>query len=302
MHNGFGRNTRFGANRTEETKLLDEDTMPDRIKILFLAAKPVGEKSRLRLDQEFKQISEKIRAGKEGDHFELVSKWAATPGDLQQVLLVHNPDILHFSGYGNKTAGVALEDESGKVSLLDKRALANLLKVLKDNLRMVVLDACYSRTQAKDLQEMVDFTITMNKAIGGESAIGFASHFYQGLAFGLSVRAAFELGTSQLYSSKIRESDTPKLLVRHGVDQTKSLLGRKAVQVQFERTVIRGDLVGFYQQVEHVGPASGVGFEHSKERMRVIKDSAVHGRFSKSKIKAAVEAVARRHSTIEAGE
>jgi len=282
--------------------------MPDRIKILFLAAKPVDAKSRLRLGEEFKQISKKIRAGKNGDHFELVSEWAATPGDLQQVLLVHKPHILHFSGYGNKTAGVVLEDESGKVFLLDKRALANLLKVLKDNLRMVVLSACYSKDQAKYLQGMVDFTIAINKAIGDEAAIVFASHFYQGLAFGRSVQTAFELGKGQLDLKNIPESKTPELLVRYGVDQTKSLLDRKAVleaqsgNAGGETTVTRGDRYVVYQKGEHVGPVIGVEFEHSKERMRVIKDSAVHGRFSKSKIKAAVETVARRHSTIEAGE
>lgn len=205
-----------------------ENTMPDKIKILFLAANPVDVKSRLRLDEEFKQIRKKLRAAKERDCFELVSEWAVTPGDLAQVLLDHEPHILHFSGHGSKTQGIVLEDESGKMFFLDKRALANLLKILKDNLRMVVLNACYSQDQAKHLQEIVDFTIGMNNAIGDEAAIIFASYFYQGLAFGRSVETAFELGKGQLDLSKISESSTPELLVRYGVNPNESILSNES--------------------------------------------------------------------------
>ena len=88
---------------------------------------------------------------------------------------------------------------------------------------MVVLNACYSKDQAKQLQEIVDFTIGMNKPIGDEAAIAFASHFYQGLAFGRSVQTAFALGKGQLEILNIPESKTPELLVRHGVDPTKGL-------------------------------------------------------------------------------
>lgn len=275
--------------------------MPDRIKILFLAAKPVDVKSRLRLDEEFKQICKKLRAGTGRDCFELVSVWAVTSEELQEVFQRHQPHILHFSGHGTKTQGIALEDEKGNMSLLNKRAFANLLKVLKDNLRMVVLNACYSKDQAKYLQEMVDFTITMNKPIGDEAAIVFASHFYQGLAFDRSVQTAFELGRSQLDLSKIRESDMPKLLVRYGVDLTKSLCdGMSDLEAQSsdaggETTGTRGDRYVVHQKIRHAGTVIGVEFGHSKELMRVIKDSPVRGKFSRSEIRAAVQTVARRH-------
>lgn len=278
--------------------------MPDRIKILFLAANPFDVKSRLRLDEEFRQIRKKLRAANERDCFELVSEWAVTRGDLAQVLLDHKPHILHFSGHGSKTQGIALEDESGNMSLLDKRALANLRKMLKDNLRMVVLNACYSKNQAKHLHEIVDFTIGMNKAIGNEAAIIFASQFYQGLAFGRSVQTAFELGKCQLELNNIPESHTPKLLVRYGVDQTKSLCdGMADLEAQSsgadgETTGTRGDRYEVRQDSKNtpiLGQVIGVEFEHSKELMRVIKDSPMRGKFSRSEIRAAVEAVARRH-------
>jgi CHAT domain-containing protein len=284
--------------------MLEENTMPDKIKILFLAANPVDLRSHLRLDEEYRQIREKLRAGKGRDCFELVSEWAVTPGDLSQVLLAHRPHILHFIGHGSKTQGIVLEDEKSNMFLLDKRALANLLKILKDSLRMVVLNACYSRDQAKHLHEMVDFTIGMNKAIGDEAAIIFASHFYKGLAFGRSVQTAFELGKGQLDRNNIPESNTPKLLVRYGVDQTKSLLDRNAdlnAQSSDGESETTGTCEDRYEACQDFmdatiqGPIAGVEFRHSKELLRVIKDSPVRGKFSRREIRAAVQAVARRH-------
>lgn len=203
--------------------------MSDKIKILFLAANPIDVKYRLRLDEEFKQIRKKLRGGEKRDCFDLVAEWAVTAEDLQEILLTHQPHILHFSGHGSKTQGIVLEDKDGKMCLLDKRAFANLLKALKENIRIVVLNACYAKDQGNQLKEIVDFTIGMNKVIGDEAAIVFASHFYQGLAFGKSVQTAFELGRGQLDLSKIPESSTPQLLVRFGVDPTQSLfVDRKA--------------------------------------------------------------------------
>lgn len=208
--------------------------MPDKIKILFLPANPIDVKYRLALDEEFQAITRKLRVGKRRDSFELLAEWNVRPGELQELLQWHKPHILHFSGHGSKTEGIVLEDENRKMFLLDKRALTNLLRVLKDNLRMVVLNACYSKDQGNDLRDIVDFTVGMKRAIGDEAAIVFASHFYQSLAFGRSVQEAFELGKGQLDIFKIPESKTPKLLVRLGVDPTQSLLqpnhtGRKTI-------------------------------------------------------------------------
>lgn len=198
--------------------------MANKIKILFLAANPVDTKSRLRLDEEFKQIRKKLRGGDQRECFELASEWAVTAEDLQEILLCHKPHVLHFSGHGSETQGIVLEDQSGKMRLLDKQAFANLIRVLKDNLRMVVLNACYSEDQANYLKEIVDFTIGMGKAVGDKAAILFASHFYQGLAFGRSVKTAFDLGKGQLDLSSIPESDKPKLLVRDGANASEIII------------------------------------------------------------------------------
>ena len=46
-------------------------------------------------------------------------------------------------------------------SLVSSAALADLFKVLKDNIRVVVLNACYSEEQAQAIVEEIDFVVGM---------------------------------------------------------------------------------------------------------------------------------------------
>lgn len=192
--------------------------MAKKIKILFLAANPANVQYRLQLEREFNQIRDKLRASEERDSFKLLAEWSVTPDNLSYCLLTHKPHILHFSGHGSPTNGMALEDQAGNAFLLDKQAFSELLKIIKDNIRVVVLNACYTTDQAALLKETIDFTIGMNKPIGDRAAGVFAAHFYQGLAHGRSVQEAFRLATAQLSIFKIPGSDTPELLVRYGVN------------------------------------------------------------------------------------
>ena len=67
-----------------------------KVKILFLAANPL-EQSRLALDEEIRAITAQIRSADHRDALELVSGWAVRPDDLQQLLLQHKPQVVHFS-------------------------------------------------------------------------------------------------------------------------------------------------------------------------------------------------------------
>lgn len=244
--------------------------MTDKIKILFLAANPKNV-SQLGLGAEFKQIRQKIESSTERDRFELVSEWAVTSGELVGILLKHQPHILHFSGHGSRTQGVALEDEQGNMRLLKKAALTNLMRVLKDNIRMVVLNACYSVDQGKQLQDIVDFTIGMDRAIGDQAAIAFAPTFYEALASGRSVETAFEAGKAQLDLTDIPESKTPKLLVRYGVNPTECFARPDAVNPNTdsgagERKMPGGDQYNISQPIsgDVHGPVTGMSFGGSK--------------------------------------
>jgi len=191
----------------------------DKVKVLFLAANPGGTQP-LKLDAEIRQITAKVRAAEYRDSLELVSRWAVRPDDLLQALLEVKPHVVHFSGHGSSAAELILLDDRGNPKPVSQEALVHLFRTLKDNVRVVVLNACYSRPQAEALAETIDCTVGMNRPIGDEAAIVFAASFYRALGFGRSVREAFELGRAALLLEGIPEDQTPELVTRPGVDAT----------------------------------------------------------------------------------
>jgi hypothetical protein len=82
---------------------------------------------------------------------------------------------------------------------------------LKDNIRCVILNACYSEQQAGAIAEHIDCVIGMTEAIGDKAAISFASAFYQALGYGRDVKTAFDLGCVQIGLEDLEEHDIPVL-------------------------------------------------------------------------------------------
>lgn len=181
------------------------------IKILFLAANP-SDITRLRLDEEIRAIDQVLRQTEFRDRFEIEQHWAVRVSDIQGLLLRHEPDIVHFSGHGSKAGEIVLEDNSGTSRPVSARALSQLFFILKNNIRCVVLNACYSERQAKAIAQHVDCTIGMSNSIGDLAAIGFATAFYQALGYGKTVKTAFDLGCLQIDLEGLGEHDIPKLL------------------------------------------------------------------------------------------
>jgi hypothetical protein len=203
--------------------------MTDNVKILFLAANP-KDSSKLRLDEEIREIHAQIRAAAFRDSFELLSRWAVRPLDLLQALNEVQPHIVHFSGHGRRKAELVLEDDDGNAKPVSEAALVSLFKNVKDNIRIVLLNACHSEAQARAISQQIECTIGMSVAIGDEAAIVFASTFYGALAFGRSVGQAFEQGRTALMLQGITEENTPVLLARPGTDAlTVSLVNRKPI-------------------------------------------------------------------------
>jgi hypothetical protein len=96
--------------------------------------------------------------------------------------------------------------------------LGNLLGILGGNVRCVILNACFSATQATAIAERIECVIGMSQAIGDESAIRFASSFSKALGYGESIAVAFQLGCNAIELSGFKEEDKPKLLTKSGVE------------------------------------------------------------------------------------
>jgi hypothetical protein len=181
------------------------------VKILFLAANP-KDTERLRLDEEIREIKGGLRQSKFRDQFDIEQHWAVRVSDVQGHLLHHSPDIVHFSSHGSASDEIILEDNSGNSQPVSSRALSELFSILKDNIRCVVLNACYSEQQAKAIAEHIDCVVGMSKGIGDSAAISFAAAFYRALGFGRDVETAFKLGRAQIDLENLGAQDIPKLL------------------------------------------------------------------------------------------
>jgi hypothetical protein len=169
------------------------------------------------LDQEARTVEAKIRASAYRDNIRFVTAWAATPDDLQQILLQHQPAVLHFSGHG-KTDGIVLDDGSGHEETLGGDLLRRLLKIFKKTVKLVFLNACYSRPQAEQIVESIPLAIGMKRPIGDSAAISFAASFYRAVGFGRSVQDAFDLGCISAELTDSTEADNAGLLHAAGVD------------------------------------------------------------------------------------
>ncbi len=183
----------------------------DKIKILFVSANPAGTQQ-LKLDEEAREIEAKIRAADHRDSLELITKWAVRADDLLQSLNQHRPHIVHFSGHGSPTEEIVLLDTLGKPKPVSKEALVHLFRALKDNIRVVVLNACFSEPQAEAITGEIDCAIGMMREIGDDAAITFAASFYRAIGFGRSIKEAFDQGIAALHLDGSLEGKTPVLL------------------------------------------------------------------------------------------
>src|SRR4051795_11810236 len=154
----------------------------NKVKVLFLAANPAGTQP-LQLDEEIRQITAKVRASEHRDSLELVSRWAVRPDDLVQALLEVKPHVVHFSGHGSKAEELILSDDQGNPKPVSKEALVHLFRTLKDNVRIIVLNACSTQPQARALAKIVDCVIGMNIPVGNEAAVIFTASFYRAVGF-----------------------------------------------------------------------------------------------------------------------
>jgi tetratricopeptide (TPR) repeat protein len=194
--------------------------MTNQVQILFLAANP-ADTDKVSLDDEARTIDRALREAEFGKNFNLESQWAVRFNELQGHFLRYKPNIVHFSGHGSTASEIIVNDDSGASHPVPTNALSQLFSVFKAEVKCVVLNACYSEQQAKAIANHIDCVIGMNEAIGDKASINFARSFYQALAYGKNVKAAFILGCNQIGLANLNQENTPQLLSKTGVDPEK---------------------------------------------------------------------------------
>ncbi|MFD0725938.1 TIR domain-containing protein [Lysobacter brunescens] len=199
-----------------------------RCKVLFLASAPL-DCDPLELDEEARAIGLRILQTDHRDAIDFVSKFAVRRDDLQLYLNKEGPHVLHFSGHGTKDE-IEFKGDDGNAVPVSKAALKAMLKAVKDNIRLVILNACYTGETADSITDVIDCAIGMKRGISDEAARVFAASFYLAVGFGRSVNNAFDQAVASIQVMGIPEDKTPVLTCRDGVDPNDMFLVQATVK------------------------------------------------------------------------
>jgi formylglycine-generating enzyme required for sulfatase activity len=211
--------------------------------ILFMAANPSGT-SRLALDREAHAIQVELERSGFRDCFKLVTRWAVEPYDLLRELRKLRPTVVHFCGHGSqetgdehrpgqapgrdvvtgelgthsseKSYGLFFQGLDGRAQVVSAAAITETFGAAGASVKLVVLSACYTESQAEALLEHVDCVVGMSGSIHDDAARSFAIGFYGGLGEREPVAAAYNQGRAAI--SLMGLSARPLLKVRAGVD------------------------------------------------------------------------------------
>jgi hypothetical protein len=192
--------------------------MTEKIRILFLSANP-WTTSRILVDEEAREIFERLQEGPYRGRFELFNHAATRPIDLQKLLLFYRPHIVHFSGHGNKKQKLILGGTPGRGKTVDRKGLVDLLALYNTHLRLVLLNACFTKIQARLISEVIDYAVGTGKGIGDKAGVAFAGAFYRALGFGKSTKDAFDSAKAELALTKMPRTEGIELFVREGINE-----------------------------------------------------------------------------------
>ena len=192
--------------------------MTEKIRILFLSANP-WTTSRILVDEEAREIFERIQEGPYRERFELYKHTATRAIDLQRLLLLHKPHIVHFSGHASKKHKLILGGAPGRGKTIDQQGLVDLLALYSQHLRLVLLNACFTKTQARSIADVIDYSVGTGKGIGDKGSVAFAGAFYRALGFGKCIRDAFNSAKAELVLTRMPRTQGIELFVRDGINE-----------------------------------------------------------------------------------
>jgi hypothetical protein len=207
----------------------DVSPWPDRIKILFIAVNDGT--GQLALDEEHRAIRKTL--ARRRDRFEFEPLLAARVDELGEELRDHAPHIVHFAGHGTTAGELLFNDGNGALSRVSADAFGSLLRALGGNTRLVVLNACFSREQARAVCDSTGLAIGMCRQISDRAAIAFSRALYGAIADSRSVLEAVRIAQAEIkVIGALGDAMVPELFVRSGVDASRLCLPRVAARTQ----------------------------------------------------------------------
>jgi hypothetical protein len=165
-------------------------------KLLLLCANP-EDTGRLRTDVEVRNICAALQAARRSGEIVIEQEWAVQANDLDRILLIHRPTMLHVSCSGNAQVGLLFEDAEGKAKPVSHSAFRALLRPITDTLQCVVFSSCGTNALASSLAVDVECTIGVDD-ITDKAAIAFTSGFYTAIGNSSDYKTAYKYGVAKL--------------------------------------------------------------------------------------------------------
>lgn len=178
--------------------------------VYLIAANTLRERP-LDTDLEFRSIINRLQGG-----------WRHAYGpaprlaDIIDGIRNNNPDIVHFSGHGSSTERLVILDDNAEAKEVSRTTLEELFATLKNKIRVVVLSACYSETQATLIAKHIDCVIGVSGTLDDSDAAKYSERFYTALVAGRSVQMAHS--EASIILTDVLAMHKPTLIVKPGCD------------------------------------------------------------------------------------
>ena len=191
--------------------------MIERCILLLLASNAVDIVDPLAAN-EIRGINEAIQSSNNRESFERFQNPGLQLSDLGTWVSRYKPHILHISGHAQPNMGLVLEDDNGEVAKINCAELVNLiLRSTEDGrLKLVFFSFCYSEACADAILAKVPYAVGVRDEVPVESALPFSKTFYETLASGKSVQAAFDNAREYLRVRGLAGSEAMVLRMQSG--------------------------------------------------------------------------------------
>jgi hypothetical protein len=205
-----------GRAAVQDRRVVERETGPVPAYAILLAASDPTDLARLRLGQEEREIREALDLSSGRGRWAIHSRPALRLRDLTRALLDLQPRIVHFAGHGSDKGGLFLENEAGLAQCVPTEALADLFRLVEGAVDCVVLNACFSRKQARAISAYVPFVVGSPSTIEDQAAVAFSVGFYQTLGAGRDISQAYSMGRVHMRGAGTARRALPMLIKRSG--------------------------------------------------------------------------------------
>ena len=166
----------------------------------------------------FKAIEKIINLSKYGHHFEIIPEYDLEPAYIQEAIMHHSPDIIHYFGHGAKGC-LYFQNEDGSLEATKLGPFVDMFQIFNEyqrrsggkEIKLVILVACNSDSIAKAVSKNVYCTIGVSNEMPIEAGIAFSEEFYAHLCEERDVKCAYSFASNAPKLMNLNADEKPKI-------------------------------------------------------------------------------------------